>query len=64
MRIDLNCAKCGENRFNLSEGIEGDAMVWCRACGHEIGTLAQLKERVADQVLKRAEEGLVPPPRD
>ena len=56
MRIELNCAVCGENRFNLSESIEGDAMVVCGVCGHEIGTLAELKERVAAEVIKRAAE--------
>ena len=52
MRIELNCAVCGENRFNLADGIKGDELVRCDVCGHEIGTLAQLKEQVAEEVLK------------
>ena len=54
MRIELNCAVCGENRFNLGDVLEGDAIVLCSACGHEIGTLAELKERIATEVLRRA----------
>jgi DNA-directed RNA polymerase subunit RPC12/RpoP len=54
MRIELNCAKCGENRFDLLEDHADDAQVYCAACGHKIGTLAELKERVADEVLRRS----------
>lgn len=55
MRIELNCAECGENRFNLGEGIEGDAIVRCKVCGHKIGTLAELKERIAAEVMRRVQ---------
>jgi len=54
MRIELACAVCGENRFNLGHGAEDDSLILCDACGHVIGTLAELKERVAAEVLKRA----------
>ena len=53
MRIELSCAACGENRFNLREDHADDALVCCATCGHEIGTLAELKERVAEEVLRR-----------
>lgn len=53
MRIELNCAKCGENKFDLHHTVADDTYVSCAACGHKIGTMAELKERVADEVLKR-----------
>jgi hypothetical protein len=54
MRIELNCAVCGDNRFNLGDGVEGNAVICCDACGHRMGTLAELKERVAAEVMKRS----------
>jgi len=54
VRIELKCAECGENRFNLNGGMKDDAFVRCDACGHKIGTLAELKERIATEVLKRS----------
>lgn len=59
MRIELNCAVCGDNRFDLGKAVEGDdAIICCDACGHEIGTLAELKERVAAEVMRRSAESL------
>ena len=54
MRIDLSCARCGKNSFNLDEGHDDHSRISCLACGHEIGTMRELKERVAQEVLKRA----------
>jgi len=54
VRIELNCAQCGKNRFNLEQGIADHAVVSCQDCGHRIGTIAELKERVAAEVLKRS----------
>jgi len=56
MRVDLSCAVCGNNRFSLSEADKDTSMVWCEDCGHKMGTLAELKQRMADEVLKRAAE--------
>jgi uncharacterized Zn finger protein len=53
MRIELNCAECGDNHFDLKENHADQALVYCARCGHEIGTLAELKERVAAEVLRR-----------
>lgn len=53
MRIELACAECGRNRFSFPpEGTDQD-IVTCGDCGHEIGTLASLKDRVAKLVLGR-----------
>lgn len=56
MRIDLACAVCGKNRFSL-EGAEDDgSLIYCEECGHKIGTLGKLKERIAQEVLRRRNE--------
>ena len=54
MRIELNCAVCGSNRFSLERYAEDDSNVSCEDYGHEIGTLRSLKERIADEVMKRS----------
>ena len=54
MRIELNCAECGQNRFTIIRGMKDDAVVSCSDCGHQIGTMGELKERVAAEVMKRA----------
>jgi DNA-directed RNA polymerase subunit RPC12/RpoP len=54
MRIELNCAECGDNQFGLQEDHADHAYVYCANCGHEIGTLAELKERVAEEVVRRS----------
>jgi DNA-directed RNA polymerase subunit RPC12/RpoP len=54
MRVELACSRCGRNRFTFPpEGTDSD-VVKCGDCGHEIGTLASLKERVAMMVLDQA----------
>jgi predicted nucleic acid-binding Zn ribbon protein len=57
MRIELNCSECGQNRFSIVRAMDDDEVVYCSDCGHEIGTMAQLKERIADEVMKRATGG-------
>lgn len=57
MRIELNCAECSSNHFNLDEGVTDRAVVYCRDCGHRIGTIEDLKARVAAEVLKRTAAG-------
>jgi uncharacterized Zn finger protein len=54
VRIELNCRECGSNKFALGRPLADDALVRCLNCGHEIGTMAALKEQVAAEVLKRA----------
>lgn len=53
MRIELNCAECGKNRFNIGDQANDEAIIRCYFCGHEIGTMGDLKARVAAEVLKR-----------
>ncbi len=54
MRIDLNCADCGGNRFSLDQGQSDRSLIICVDCGHEIGTMAKLKQLVAEEVLRRS----------
>jgi hypothetical protein len=54
MRIELNCAECGGNRFTLDRGQADDSVIICEDCGHEVGTFAMLKEMFAAEVLKRS----------
>jgi len=61
MRIELNCAVCGSNRFTIKQGMADNAMVYCADCGHEIGTMADLKERVAAEVMKRTDPPISAP---
>lgn len=54
MRIELFCAECGSNRFSLTEADSDSSKVSCEDCGHEIGTMGDLKRKVADAVLASA----------
>jgi len=53
MRIELNCAECGGNHFSLDKDVHDSSNVRCEDCGHEIGTMADLKRMIAFEVLKR-----------
>jgi DNA-directed RNA polymerase subunit RPC12/RpoP len=54
MRIELNCAECGKNHFALDGDISNDTNIHCENCGHKLGTMGELKERLAAEVLKRS----------
>ena len=56
MRIELNCAVCGNNHFSLDQAQEDDALVTCEDCGHLVGSLGQLKERIVKQVLASSKD--------
>ena len=50
MKLDLKCASCGSNRFQLGDAPADDFIVECGECGHVIGTMGQLKDKLADVV--------------
>lgn len=54
MRIELSCTACGNNHFSFPEAGGDRALVTCSDCGHEVGTLGQLKEKVAEMVMGEA----------
>jgi hypothetical protein len=43
----------GKNRFALDGDVADESPIRCYFCSHEIGTMAELKARVAKEVLKR-----------
>lgn len=55
MRIELNCGECGGNRFTLGQPRADESVICCVDCGHDVGTMAELKERVAAEVMKGAQ---------
>lgn len=61
MKIDLSCAQCGGNNFSLDEEKTDDCRIKCGDCGHNVGTLGELKQRVAEAVL--GGPARTPPPR-
>ena len=62
MRIEITCAVCGENKFDFPEAGDDNAIVTCADCGHEVGTLAQVKDAVANAVTHKT--GYANPNRD
>lgn len=54
LRIELNCSGCGGNRFSLDQGNCDRSLVICEDCGREIGTLGNLKSKIAEEVMKRS----------
>jgi len=54
MKIELNCAECGENRFALDAAVTDACAVRCFECGHEVGTMGELKNMMALAVIARA----------
>jgi hypothetical protein len=54
MKVELACGECGGNDFAIDEARSDSCQVHCGDCGHRIGTLAELKERVAQTVLAAA----------
>ena len=54
MKIELNCADCGSNRFIYPFKFRDDSMIVCADCAHEIGSVAALKQQVVDQIASQS----------
>lgn len=54
MKIELNCAACGGNRFVYPLRMTDESMIICDDCGHEIGTVTQLQQMVIDVLASRS----------
>jgi DNA-directed RNA polymerase subunit RPC12/RpoP len=52
MTPELNCSKCGGNRFRYPPSIHDETPIRCEDCGHTVGTFSQLKEKMTAQVLR------------
>ena len=53
MSIELNCPKCGNNRFSFPKNMSDGSAVVCADCGAKIGTYAELKDRIGEEVSRR-----------
>jgi hypothetical protein len=60
MMIEIDCSRCGENDFGLNLAADDLSLVICQRCGQELGTLGEVKRRVAEHVL--ASNGFGPRP--
>lgn len=54
MRIELTCSECGGSRFTLDGDVADTSHIKCKDCGHEIGTMGDLKRMVATEALLRS----------
>ena len=52
LKIDLSCGECGSNRIHIPAQAGDDGVVVCEECGHALGSLAQVKTRVEQAVLR------------
>lgn len=52
LRIDLSCGECGSNRLDIPAQAGDDRPVVCEECGHALGSLADVKSRVEQAVLR------------
>ncbi len=50
MAIELNCSKCGNNRFTFPA--TDHEPVCCDFCGAIVGTYAEVKDRIAAEVVR------------
>lgn len=51
-KIDLSCEKCGSNRLDIPAQAGDEGTVVCEECGHALGSLAEVKTRVEQAVLR------------
>ena len=47
----LSCPRCGNNRLEFPD--RDEEAVRCQSCGESLGTLAELKQRVGEEVANR-----------
>lgn len=52
LRIELSCGECGGNRIAIPAQAGDDSLVICEECGHALGSLAEVKVRVEEAVLR------------
>jgi predicted nucleic acid-binding Zn ribbon protein len=50
MTPKLNCESCGSDRFAYPFKVTDDSTIACEDCGATVGTFAELRGRVADQI--------------
>ena len=50
MAIELVCPTCGNNRFDYPDRDSGPVL--CQFCGENIGTLGEVKAKIAEEVTR------------
>jgi hypothetical protein len=50
MTPKLNCGNCGSDRFAYPFKVTDDSTIDCQDCGATVGTVAELRVRVASQI--------------
>jgi hypothetical protein len=50
MKIELTCAKCGSHHFSYPLRFTNASVITCADCGHEVGTVAGLQQKVMDEL--------------
>jgi hypothetical protein len=54
MTPKLNRERCGSDRFAYPLRVTDDCIILCADCGATVGTFAELRGRVADQIAQDA----------
>ena len=60
MKIEINCASCGSNNFELADALTDDSVVACAECRHKVGTMGELKAKLAEEVVRRSRAACAP----
>lgn len=50
MKIELSCSKCGSSHFDYPFELTDDAPISCAQCGHGIGTVAELQQKLVREL--------------
>jgi len=57
MKLELNCSVCGGNRFDFPSALKDDSVISCVDCGHHVGTLTELQDRLISELTSRLAKG-------
>lgn len=52
LKIDLSCGECGSNCLDIPATAGDESPIVCEECGHALGSLADVKTRVEQAVLR------------
>jgi ribosomal protein L34E len=50
MTVNPSCADCGGDRLAYPFEVKDDAPVHCQDCGAQVGTIAEISERIMSEV--------------
>lgn len=55
--VEIHCAACGSANYSVPDGAADAAPVRCNDCGRDLGSVAELKSEIMDQVMAHSAEG-------